>query len=271
MIVINTRPAERAAKLTQFLRGHGATVVELPLLALAAKPLTFTEQQALVELLVPQSLPAYQAVVVVSEAAVDFTLQAVQALSLQQTMPNALPPFVCVGQKTADYLTQRWQAQFGVTPSTCYPPLPEQQNNIGMLQLSLVQGFKSGDRVQVWRGVGGREVLIDALRARGITVTLINSYQRQLPAATFAYFSQFYAKFLLQRPPTPIWVLISSLAAWQNWLELLQKIAPTVSPNVFSYVVLQARIGEHIRTHSDACVHVVDNLQPTTIWQALQA
>lgn len=271
MIVINTRPAERAAKLTQFLRGHGATVVELPLLALAATPLTFTEQQALVELLVPQSLPAYQAVVVVSEAAVDFTLQAMQALSLQQAMPNALPPFVCVGQKTADYLTQRWQAQFGVTPSTCYPPLPEQQNNIGMLQLSLVQGFKSGDRVQVWRGVGGREVLIDALRARGITVTLINSYQRQLPATTIVQFSQFYAKFLLKPPPTPIWVLISSLAAWQNWFKLLQEAVTPVSPNVFNYVALQTRIGEHIRAHSDACVHVVDDLQPTTIWQALQA
>lgn len=270
MIVINTRPAERAAKLTQFLRGHGATVVELPLLALAAKPLTFTEQQALVELFAPQSLPAYQAVVVVSEAAVDFTLQAVQALSLQQTMPNALPPFVCVGQKTADYLTQRWQAWFGTTANICYPVLSNQQNNVGMLQLPLMQSLAAGDRVQVWRGVGGREVLIDTLRARGVEVTLINSYQRKLPAATPSQFHQFYAECLQKHPPTPIWVLISSLAAWHNWLRLLHESAPDIAPNAFNYVALQARIGEYIRTHTDSCVHVIADLQPSTIWQALQ-
>lgn len=270
MIVINTRPAERAAHLSRVLHGYGATVVDLPLLELVGKPLSVTEQQALVKLFTPQSLPVYQAVVVVSEAAVDFTLQAVQALSLSQTMPTALPPFVCVGQKTADYLTQRWQAWFGTTANICYPVLSNQQNNVGMLQLPLMQSLAAGDRVQVWRGVGGREVLIDTLRARGVEVTLINSYQRQLPATTIVQFSHFYAKFLLKNPPTPIWVLISSLAAWQNWFKLLQEAVTPVSPNVFNYVALQTRIGEHIRAHSDACVHVVDDLQPSTIWQALQ-
>lgn len=259
MIFINTRPRERAANLTQFLQQHAVTVQDLPLLELTEKPLTPLELQSLQRLW--QS--SYQAVFLVSETAVSYGLhQLAQAAADFTAIANV--PFVAVGQKTAQFFLAQWSFYSAALPTIA---CPTQENNDGMLAMPLVKALKTGDSVQVWRGVGGRDVLIDALRERGVTVDVIELYARRLPVGS----QQRFLDCLAAASGEAVVVLISSLAAWQHWQQLLAQAQ--ISPSRFDYMVLQSRIADILAetltdTHRGQ-IFIIDDLKPTTIFAAI--
>ena len=259
MQFINTRPDQRAKALSLFLRQHGVTVIELPLLTLVEKPMTVAEQAGL------QSIDRYQVVVLVSEAAVKYGLARLATL-VKLTELSKKITWVAVGDKTANYFNQTWQQLSELpAPTVIFPHEKHAQNNEGLLNLPVIQALGTGDYLQVWRGIGGRELLADTLTAKGVQVHLLNLYQRVLPSATthaFAVWQQ------TQTHNQPIIVLISSLTAWQNWQQLT--LGTEMAASCYYYLVLQSRIAEQmLLQQANLNITIIPDLMPTTILQAL--
>lgn len=258
MQFINTRPDHRAKPLSLFLRQHGVKVIDLPLLTLVEKPMTVAEQAGL------QSIDRYQVVVLVSEAAVKYGLARLATL-VKLTELSKKITWVAVGDKTANYFNQTWQQLTELPPPTIiFPDEKRAQNNEGLLNLPVIQALGKGDYLQVWRGIGGRELLADTLAAKDVQVHLLNLYQRVLPSTTtqtFAIWQQ------TQSHNQPIIVLISSLTAWQNWQQLT---AGTEMVASCYYLVLQSRIAEQmLLQHANLNITIIPDLMPATILQAL--
>ena len=258
MQFINTRPDQRAKALSLFLRQHGVTVTELPLLALVEKPLTVTEQAVL------QTIDRYQVVVLVSEAAVKYGLARLATL-VKLTELSKKITWVAVGDKTANYFNHTWQQLTKSPPPTViFPSEKRKQNNEGLLNLPVIQALGKGDYLQVWRGIGGRELLADTLAAKGVQVHLLNLYQRVLPSATTQAFAVWQQT---QTHNQPIVVLISSLTAWQNWQQLTANTEMAAS---CYYLVLQSRIAEQmLLQQANLNITIIPDLLPATILQAL--
>lgn len=260
MQVINTRPEHRAKPLSQFLQQHGIDVVELPLLELVKKPLDT------VDIPVLKAINQAQMVILVSEEAVKYGL-ATLANCTKFTELSPRITWLAVGEKTANCFVQTWQQLTDCPPPTViYPSEKLGQNNEGLLSLPIVQSLGIGDNVQIWRGVGGRELLADTLKAQGVQVYLLNLYQRILPRTTIERFTV-WQQSLIQNQP--IFVLISSLTAWQHWQQL------TISTDLLThcrYLVLQERIAASMAAqHSNLIVTIINDLVPQTILQALIA
>lgn len=258
MQFINTRPDHRAKALSLFLRQHGVKVIELPLLALVEKPLTVAEWAVL------QSIDRYQVVVLVSEAAVKYGLARLAALVKLTELSNKIV-WVAVGDKTANYFKQTWQQLTELpAPTVIFPGEKRAQNNEGLLNLPIIQALGKGDYLQVWRGIGGRELLVDTLTAKGVQVHLLNLYQRVLPSETTQAFAVWQQT---QSHNQPIIVLISSLTAWQNWQQLTANTEMVAS---CYYLVLQSRIAEQmLLQQTNLNITIIPDLMPATILQAL--
>ena len=260
MQFINTRPDQRAKALSLFLRQHGVKVIELPLLTLVEKPLTVAETAVL------QTIDRYQVVVLVSEAAVKYGLARLATL-VKLTELSKKITWVAVGDKTANYFNQTWQQLTELpAPTVIFPDEKRAQNNEGLLNLPVIQALGKGDYLQVWRGIGGRELLADTLAAKGVQVHLLNLYQRVLPSATTHAFAV-WQQTQTQTHNQPIIVLISSLTAWQNWQQLT---ANTQMVANCYYLVLQSRIAQQMLLQQASLnITIIPDLMPATILQAL--
>lgn len=258
MIFINTRPSSRANNLTTFLQSQGIKVVELPLLELVACQLFEQEKSHLTQ------VNSYHALVFVSETAVSYFFNYIQT---HQISLNPNLTFIAVGQKTAHVFNQFWQKNYPTPPNLLTPSefnLPE--NNEGLLQLSIIQSLKKGEKVLLLKGKDGRELLKNTLLIKGVTVDEMDFYQRVFPPRSVQIFQDFCqnASFFNQKI-----VLITSLTAWENWQRLIQS---QFNPNDFGYVVLQSRIAECMGQmfQENLSIKVIDDLQPTTIFNALR-
>ena len=258
MQFINTRPDQRAKALSLFLRQHGVAVIDLPLLALVEKPLTVAETAVL------QKIDRYQVVVLVSEAAVKYGLARLVTL-VKLTELSKKITWVAVGDKTANYFKQTWQQLTDLpAPTVTFPDEKLAQNNEGLLNLPIIQALSKGDYLQVWRGIGGRELLADTLTAKGVQVHLLNLYQRVLPSATTQAFAVWQQT---QSHNQPVIILISSLTAWQNWQQLTANTEMAAS---CYYLVLQSRIAEQmLLPQANLNITIIPDLMPATILQAL--
>ncbi|MBY8931454.1 uroporphyrinogen-III synthase [Pseudomonas sp. Wu6] len=160
--VLLTRPAEESAALTATLSDAGVFSSELPLLEIEALPVT-PEQQAVLG-----ALQRYCAVIVVSKPAARLALQ-------QLTAPWPRLPWFSVGAATAQVLADQ-----GL--DVHYPPTGDDSE--ALLQLPALREAIAcpGARVLILRGEGGRELLAERLRERGVSVDYLELYRRFLPA-----------------------------------------------------------------------------------------
>lgn len=260
MLFINTRPASRAKKLTEFLQAQAIEVVELPLLELVAKPLDDSEQQAL------KQVAQAKAIILVSEDTVKYGLTALAEKIDLATVAQSPLTWIAVGQKTADYFNQLWRDLTDTPPpNIIFPFHKHEQNNEGLLKLSQIQSLKTGDNVQIWRGIGGRELVADTLSNKGITVKRINFYQRRLPRSTIKRFKKLEKQLAQEKQRV---VLISSLTAWQHWQKLVVNTSFPLSH--CHYIVLQSRIATLMKEDvAEASLTVIDDLQLMTIMSAM--
>ncbi len=197
--VINTRPQEQAATLSQLLREQGAQVEELPLIAIHPLPLSEAGRYQLME------LDRYDYVFCVSRHAARLGLAA--AADYWPQWPHQLP-VLAVGQATADDLHE---AGLRVL-------VPEQEDSEGVLALAeLAQ--PAGLSILVWRGEGGRELFADSLRAAGARVDVLELYRRELPARSALQLAA------LGELAADDVVLLSSPAAWAHWQQLAGELA----------------------------------------------
>jgi uroporphyrinogen-III synthase len=194
--VLNTRPAAQAAALSAALRAQGWRVDELPLLTITPRSLTAAERRLLLE------LDRYSAVFFVSANAVRLGLAAVADYWPQ--WPHCLPAYV-VGAGSASALRD--------TAITVHQPV--RANSEGLLALPDLQAV-SGQRFLIFRGEGGRELLLDTLRARGARVDLLILYRRELPPDAAQRWAALSA---------PQVVILTSPDALRHW----QQVAATVA------------------------------------------
>ncbi|WP_350657547.1 uroporphyrinogen-III synthase [Psychrobacter sp. S1-30-MNA-CIBAN-0213] len=291
-VVINTRPLERAAPLTEHLQAAGLTVVDMPMLTLQPRAVNDTD----IELMRDWLAGNYEALVIVSPTA------AASGLAVWQALEEANKPYdngalsesnmlrtnkapshlIAVGEATASVL-QDPQLPFN------YPVLqPTIANNEGMLAMPEIEHLQAGDKLLIWRGLGGRRLLVDTLKARGVHIDSIAWYERILPTDASTNYKQWLEQFIKQntvqsqqsnqsQASKPI-VVISSGTAFEHWSSVVQQtqsdsnfaLEHTVLPVLsdFNYVVLGERLADMVAAEQLSYWRVED-LSPATILAAI--
>lgn len=296
-VVINTRPIERAAPLTSHLQAAGFTVVDIPMLALQLRPTAAAD----IDIMRHWLAGDYQALIIVSPTAAASGLAAWQTLESAKLLANSsqannsqvaavtvkLPSHViAVGEATAAVLHS---AELPITSYDVRQPLLA--NNEGMLAMPEIERLQAGDKLLVWRGLGGRRLLVDTLQARGVHIDSIAWYQRTMPDTAHAQYQhwqqQFHAQLNVQlslqaKRPKPV-VVISSATAFEHWSEVVARacqlfsaadkdsaIAAPLTLADFSYLVLGERLANMVAAQQLSYWRVED-LAPATILAAIQS
>ncbi len=156
--VVVTRPAHQAGHFQQLLETAGARAHRYPLLAIqAVEQIPATLQKA-------QYPGDYDLLIFISANAVEHGLA---------LLPDISPARIgAIGQQTAQAL-QAHQLRVSLVPEAGF-------TSEDFLALPALQQL-TGQRVLIIRGDGGRELLADALSARGAEVDYANVYQRICP------------------------------------------------------------------------------------------
>ncbi|ATO18912.1 uroporphyrinogen-III synthase [Acinetobacter sp. LoGeW2-3] len=253
MLFINTRPQDRAVRLTQQLQAAQIQVVELPLLELIAQPYS-AELNSLY-----QQLNRAQVIVVVSPTAVQIGMQYLEKTGIEVATLTHIQ-WIAVGKTTEQALLK-----YGIQSH-----VPEVESSEGMLQLPILDGLNSNAVVAFWRGEGGRLFIMDHLRQQGAEVLNFVLYQRQCPVQS----QQVMAALLPQLQQDDHYVvLMSSEASWLNWLQLLQQDISLISKGI--YLVLGPRLaailGEYRQHHAAAFEFIqLDSLSSDVIVREME-
>ena len=296
-VVINTRPVERAAALTDHLQAAGLTVVEIPMLTLQSRSTTEQDMTLMRQWLAGD----YKALVIVSPTAAASGLAIWQALENErQAQSNeneredteikvlkAPSYLIAVGEATASVLNN---AKIEASNYQVLQPLIA--NNEGMLAMPEIEHLQAGDKLLVWRGLGGRRLLVDTLLARGVHIDSIAWYERIMPVDAMAQYEQWLQGFLARNgekntsssQPKPI-VVISSGTAFEHWESIVRAVAekaleqevaketPAILPyklSDFSYVVLGERLANMV-AEQQLSYWRVEDLAPATILAAIHS
>lgn len=160
--VLVTRPAHQALPLCQLIEHAGGTAVRFPAIEIAPP----TDTVALERLL--DRLDRFDIAIFVSPNAVTRALDALRVR--QQTLPPRMT-VACVGAGSARALAEGGVAAV-VTPA--------RSDSEGLLEVAPLRAV-AGQRIVIFRGEGGRELLADTLRQRGADVEYAECYRRQRP------------------------------------------------------------------------------------------
>ena len=296
--VINTRPVERAAPLTRHLQQAGLTVVGIPMLALEACASSDTDMRLMRQWLAGE----YQALVIVSPTAAASGLAIWQLLERERQANSATDKeakgtegssrllaapshLIAVGEATATVLNE------AKLPFASYQVLqPAIANNEGMLAMPEIDSLQAGDKLLVWRGLGGRRLLVDTLQARGVHIDSIAWYERKMPINAMAQYQQWRQDFNNKNATTGITasqqakpiVIVSSGTAFEHWESIVQTTKTinlaaenqAMSANTplklsdFAYVVLGERLANMV-AEKQLSYWRVEDLAPETILTAI--
>lgn len=291
-VVINTRPLERAVPLTEHLQAAGLAVVDMPMLTLQSHAVSDRD----IELMRQWLAGNYDALVIVSPTAAAAGLAVWQALeqpnkssdngilseSNRLQVSESPSHLIAVGEATASVL-QDSELPFN------YPILqPIVANNEGMLAMPEIERLQAGDKLMIWRGLGGRRLLVDTLKARGVHIDSIAWYERILPIDAHTNYKQWLKQFIKQNTvqsqqsvqsqvSKPV-VVISSGTAFEHWSSVVQQaqlevnsaLERTALPALsdFNYIVLGERLANMVAAEQLSYWRVED-LSPTTILAAI--
>ena len=293
--VINTRPLERAAPLTQHLQEAGLTVVDIPMLTLESRATTDNDM-----LLMRQWLAGeYQALVIVSPTAAASGLAIWQALeherqasdstasNMNKSVSTLTAPshIIAVGEATAAVLKD-----IKLPVSNYQVRQPIIANNEGMLAMPEIEGLQAGDKLLVWRGLGGRRLLVDTLQARDVHIDSIAWYERKMPTDAMTQYQQWLQDFSSQnyldtltapQLEKPI-IIVSSGTAFEHWQSIVEttqvsnsgaenqalSVNKSLQLSDFAYVVLGERLA-NIVAEQQLSYWRVEDLAPQTILNAI--
>ncbi|MFC4160316.1 fused uroporphyrinogen-III synthase HemD/membrane protein HemX [Chitinimonas lacunae] len=217
--ILVTRPAQQADRLAALLREAGAQPLLAPMITIAdtSKPETLDE--------VLRRLDDYDLAVFVSPSALD------RVMARRPAWPARLPAAV-VGPTSAERARELGIDEV-IVPSTSY-------DSEGLLAEPALAEMH-GQRVVLFRGNGGRELLADTLAERGASVDIVEAYRRLPPTL-----SQAELRHLLEAGCDA--VTVSSSEALDNLFNLAgEELAPLLRQQCF--LVSHPRIGETARRH----------------------
>lgn len=161
-----TRPVEQGLALVRLLESHGARAIAFPTIDIRD-----VEDSADFDALI-QRLDMFHAAIFISPNAANKALPAILA---RRTLPHAII-VMAIGAGTARALRCH-----GVE-AVVVPPRYDSEALLELPQLEHV----TGQRIVIFRGVGGRALLGDALKARGALVEYAECYRRVKPTADVA-------------------------------------------------------------------------------------
>lgn len=255
-ILINTRPDERAAALSEYLIARGVDVVAMPMLALTPCTISAEERGYMQAWLTG----AYDALVVISPTAAEY------GLALLPTLASSAVPtrtVIGVGQRTLSVLKDSPHLQATTLA------MPAISSNEGLIAMPELASLQAGAQVLIWRGHGGRRLLVKDLQARGVQVDSIAWYARTQPTAAPAQYRAWQRAYAQQGKGTPAadkpWVLISSGAAFTHWAQVV-----TEPLSDFRYLVLGARLYALLQAQNLSCV-MLETLSPAHIYHTMQS
>ncbi len=226
LCILNPRLPEQAQVWTQALQAHGANVIELPLLALRSCTLNQDDKAKILD------LDRYDACIFVSANAAKYGLEAVADYWPQWPFGLAA---IAVGEATAAPLQA---AALNVL-------LPETAESEGLLAMPELQAEQiAGQRVLVFRGSQGRELLVQTLKQRGAKVDVLALYEVLLPAVA-------KDKWQALRNMPDV-VLLTSPMVWRHWQQVAGEFA--VRPTL---VVSSERLAHTVQAAGAKDVRVV--------------
>ena len=298
-IVINTRPVERAAPLTRHLQAAGMSVVDMPMLTLQPRLTTDSDMILMRQWLAGE----YQALVIVSPTAAASGLAIWQLLEREHQANSATDKevegikgssnilvapshLIAVGEATAAVLNE------AKLSNASYQVLqPAIANNEGMLAMPEIDSLQAGDKLLVWRGLGGRRLLVDTLQARGVHIDSIAWYERKMPIDAMMQYQQWLQDFnnrnatvgiTASQQAKPI-VIVSSGTAFEHWESIVQaaktfdvaaehqvmSVNAPLKLSDFCYVVLGERLANMV-AEQNLSYWRVEDLAPETILTAIK-
>jgi uroporphyrinogen-III synthase len=167
--IVVTRPLAQAAKLSGLIAAQGGVPVVFPLLDIGPAEDSEPLRRAI------SRLDQYALAVFISPNAADFSVPAILA---GRSWPAGLQA-AAIGQSTVARL-----ASYGIG-NTIAPA--ERFDSEALLELPALQTARvGGQRVAIFRGNGGRELLADTLRERGAQVDYVTCYHRSAPTDSAA-------------------------------------------------------------------------------------
>ena len=199
--IVVTRPRAQAAALAAAIEAAGGQALLFPLLEIspAADPAGLDRAVA--------ELKNYRLAVFVSPNAVAYALPLILAAG---PWPAGLTP-AAVGPGTVKALAER-----GI--DGCLVPA-RRFDSEGLLELpELAASRVAGQRVAIFRGDGGRELLAETLRQRGAQVDCLTCYRRSGPPLDSADLLDAEGRALLQH--TPVFVPHARIAETARALGL---------------------------------------------------
>lgn len=160
-----TRPADQASSLCTAINEHGGNAISFPLLAIAALDNYQTFEQQL------NRLDSTDWAIFISSNAVDYAMPLL--LKKLGKIPAHLK-FAAIGHQTAKSL-----AAYGVAEVLVPQSRFDSETLLALPEMLDV----SAKTIAIFRGVGGRELMAETLKARGADVYFAESYRRINPQA----------------------------------------------------------------------------------------
>jgi len=158
-----TRPIDQAASLSLAIAQHGGTAISFPLIAISALDDYHAFEQQL------NRIDTTDLAVFISSNAVDYAMPLL--IKRFGKIPDHLK-FAAIGHQTAKTLAL-YGAHDVLVPHTRF-------DSETLLALPEMQDV-SAKTIAIFRGVGGRELMAETLKARGANVYFAESYRRINP------------------------------------------------------------------------------------------
>ena len=158
-----TRPVEQAQSLCKAIEQHGGIAIEFPLIAVSALDDYQRFEQQITQ------LPDTDWAIFISTNAVDFAMPRV--LKKYDQLPEQLK-FAAIGHQTANALSQ-----YGINKVLIPQGRYDSETLLALPEMQHV----SGKTIAIFRGVGGRELMAETLKARGAHVYFAECYHRVNP------------------------------------------------------------------------------------------
>ena len=159
--IVITRPIGQAGKLSALIKESGGEPVLFPLIEIAPLDDYQHFKQSILD------LACFDWAIFISSNAVQNGMPFVSQLSLPASLK-----FAAIGPSTAAEL-----ATFGIQNTLIPQGRFDSESLLALPEMLAIKG----QRVMIFRGVGGREVLADTLKSRGAEVRFAECYQRINP------------------------------------------------------------------------------------------
>jgi uroporphyrinogen-III synthase len=227
-----TRPVDQAQRLCLAIEQQGGTAILFPLIAIA--PLEdYREFEQTIT-----NLESATWAIFISTNAVDNAMP--RLINKFGNVPENLK-FAAIGHQTANQL-----GLYGVhdvlVPHTRF----DSETLLALPEMHEV----TGQTIMIFRGVGGREVLGDTLKARGAQIIFAESYRRVNPQANCAELDRLWRKQQLHA------IVVTSSEAMRHLLQMTHTGSETWIRNIH-ICVNHARIAEQANALG-LQVHIAD-------------